>query len=195
MATQRSYVLVNKELLSQFVGELASPTGKMVTRTNQRPIMEDVQDEDGKVVGEQRVGWELYEEEVEELAGGYVLIGRTADETYSAIMLMSPNAEQLRAIGNQFPAAYIELYTEDVGGEGSLDSAFQESKSLISAMAYLAKTYGVEDRVTPVGKLNQVVRFPSIGGNTVKGTSNREIVEGVFSQLKPGWKVGDDNIG
>ena len=70
MATQRSYVLVNKELLSQFAGELASPTGKMVTRTNQRPIMEDVQDEDGKVVGEHRVGWELYEEEVEELAGG-----------------------------------------------------------------------------------------------------------------------------
>ena len=195
MAKQRSYVLVNGKLLAQFAGELAAPTGKTVTRTNQRPIMEDILDEDGKVIGERRVGWELYEEEVEELSGGYALIGRTADETYSAIILVSPQAEQLRAIGNQFPVAYIELYTEDVDSEGSLDGPFKEAKSLTNAMAYLAKTYGVEDRKTPVGKLNQVVRFPSIGGSTVKGTSNREIVEGVFSQLKPGWKIGTDNTG
>lgn len=195
MAKQRSYVLVDGKLLAQFAGELAAPTGKLVTRTNQRPIMEDVLDEDGKVVGEHRVGWELYEEKVEELGGGYALVGRTADEAYSAIILVSPQAEQLRAIGNQFSVAYIELYTEDVDSEGSLDSSFKESESLTNAMAYLAKTYGVEDRKTPVGKLNQVIRFPSIGGTTVKGKSNREIVEGVFSQLKPGWKIGKDNIG
>lgn len=191
---QRSYVLVNRELLSELASEVAGLTGEKVTRKNQRPIMEDVVNEDGEVVGSKRVGWELYDEEVDDVAGGYSLVGRNYDDTYSGVILTSPDFERLRSLADQYPGSYVELYTEVVDGESSLDAAFAGSPSLDNAMAEIVKRNKRHSRSTPVGKLNQVIRQPEIGGQTISGSTNRDMIEGLFGQFEPGWKIGKDNI-
>lgn len=211
MIVQSSYLLVIRDLLSGFSGDLSGETGETVYRRTQRPNMVeqeiDIFDENGEPTGETKIitvqkGWIIGGEtgdEVEEVpvaVGGYSLIGRWGD--YSAVRIKSPNAELLKSkvdemiqVDPRYSAAYIELHTWDINSDNfGFDNEFIEYPSLTQASLFIQSAYGIPLGETAVEKINSVITLPIIGANPVTGTTNKEIIEGIFTQVVPNWKIG-----
>lgn len=210
---QRSYVLINRQLLAEFTDQVGGETGETETVKRQSPVMSPILDDEGNEIGQRRTGWTLYDAEAPAMAGGYALVGRSHDpeQMYSGIILVSPQAALLRqmvaALAEENPAyatSYIELYTAP-SDEEDFDAEFESTDSLDAAtqyriMAYAAQGVEVEAADTAVGQLNDVLvmlnqAHPGLDMEPIEGDTNRDTIEGIFSQVKPNWKIGKDNIG
>jgi hypothetical protein len=215
MMIEKSYVLVNRELLDGMTEELAIETGETITVKRRDRLYSPVLDEDREPTSEQRAaGWgEPYDVKVAETKGGYALVGRTPgpEERYSAIIVVSPASDRLRAavaaMAEADPAYYnsfIELYTHE-DGETDFDAPFAATASLEAAVSYMVAAYAsqgvtVEPADTAVGKLNQVLTLlnnlhPDLGVEMIEGETNREVIEGLFGQVVIGWKIGSTGVG
>ena len=178
MATfQQGRYLIPVSLMGKI--EFAQVTGRIITRTNQTPVYEDVLDEDGQPTGEQRrIDYEFFDEEIEEPCGGWAL--EALGDPDSAYLVHSSVAllDILAELGD-----VIELERLAVDGEPHGDA---EIAPMMEPQKPPTKAWLDARRVAKNNKLRaKKMKICPAGMD-----DERDQCEHIIKQLHPNWQRG-----